>query len=319
MSIYLITGIAGFIGSSIARELVRRGKMVRGIDNFSTGKPENLASISRAIDFRKVDLLDMRGVIEACEGVDYVIHQAAIPSVPRSIADPISCNGSNVDGTLNLLVAARDAGARRVVYASSSSLYGDTPHLLKTEDLAPNPISPYAVSKLAGEYYMRSFHAVYGVETVSLRYFNVFGPYQDPGSMYTGVMAIFIPKMLRQERPTIYGDGQQSRDFTYIDNIVDANLLACHAPADQVAGRYFNIAGGRRVTVNEIYGILQRLLGYAEAAFYAPERPGDIKHSLADIRLAKEHLGYRPSVEFEEGLNRTVEWYRSQTLLPVPV
>ena len=202
MSTYLITGIAGFIGSSIARELVRRGERVRGIDNFSTGKPENLVLISSAIDFREVDLLDMRGVSEACQGVDYVIHQAALPSVPRSIADPLSCNHSNVDGTLNLLVAVRDARVRRIVSASSSSVYGDTPHLLKSEDLTPNPISPYAVSKLAGEYYMRSFHAVYGVETVSLRYFNVFGPYQDPKSMYTGVMAIFIPKMLRQERPT---------------------------------------------------------------------------------------------------------------------
>ena len=317
MSTYLITGIAGFIGSSIARELVRRGERVRGIDNFSTGKPENLVLISSAIDFREVDLLDMRGVSEACQGVDYVIHQAALPSVPRSIADPLSCNRSNVDGTLNLLVAARDAQVRRIVSASSSSVYGDTPHLLKSEDLTPNPISPYAVSKLAGEYYMRSFHAVYGVETVSLRYFNVFGPYQDPKSMYTGVMAIFIPKMLRQERPTIYGDGEQSRDFTYIDNVVKANLLACHAPADKVAGRYFNIAGGRRVTINETYVLLQQLLGYANAAFYAPERSGDIKHSLADIRLAKQHLGYRPSVEFEEGLNKTVEWYRSQALLPV--
>ncbi len=236
MALYLVTGIAGFIGSSIARELVSRGESVRGLDNFSTGKPENLADFRARIDFREIDLLDLAGVAEACRGVDYVLHQAAIPSVPRSVADPIETNRANIDGTLNLLVAARDAKVKRVVYASSSSLYGDTPTLPKREDMIPNPISPYAVSKLTGEYYMTSFYRVYGLETVSLRYFNVFGPYQDPTSMYSGVLAIFITKMLAGEQPTIYGDGEQSRDFTFIDNVVNANLLACHAPANERGG-----------------------------------------------------------------------------------
>ena len=231
MALYLVTGVAGFIGSSIARELLRRGESVRGIDNFSTGKPETLADLRARIDFREVDLLDLAGVGEACRGANYVLHQAAIPSVPRSVADPIETNRANIDGTLNLLVAARDAKVKRVVYASSSSLYGDTPELPKREDMIPNPISPYAVSKLTGEYYMTSFYRVYGLETVSLRYFNVFGPYQDPTSMYSGVLAIFISRMLAGEQPTIHGDGEQSRDFTFIDNTVQANLLACHAPA----------------------------------------------------------------------------------------
>src|SRR5208337_3058147 len=235
MALYLVTGIAGFIGSSIARELVSRGESVRGIDNFSTGKPENLAHFRARIDFREIDLLDLAGVAEACHGADYVLHQAAIPSVPRSVADPIETNRANVDGTLHLLVAARDAQVKRVVYASSSSLYGDTPTLPKREDMMPDPISPYAVSKLTGEYYMTSFYRVYGLETVSLRYFNVFGPHQDPTSMYSGVMAIFISRMLAGEQASIYGNGEQSRDFTFVENVVNANLLACHVPAAEVA------------------------------------------------------------------------------------
>ena len=314
MALYLVTGIAGFIGSSIARELLRRGESVRGLDNFSTGKPENLADIRARGDFREIDLLDLSSVAETCRGVDYVLHQAAIPSVPRSVADPIETNRANIDGTLNLLVAARDAKVKRVVYASSSSLYGDTPTLPKREDMMPNPISPYAVSKLAGEYYMTSFYRVYGLETVSLRYFNVFGPYQDPTSIYSGVLAIFISKMLAGEQPTIHGDGEQSRDFTFIDNVVNGNLLACRAPAGEVAGRAFNIACNRRVTLNETYSLLRGLTGYSGVAKHGPDRPGDVRHSLADISLAVKCLGYKSVVAFEEGLQRTVAWYRERSL-----
>src|SRR5271166_5751796 len=314
MALYLVTGIAGFIGSSIARELVRRGESVRGIDNFSTGKPENLVDLRAHIDFREIDLVDLAAVAEACRGVDYVLHQAAIPSVPRSIADPIATNRANIDGTLNLLVGARDAKVNRVVYASSSALYGDTPTLPKREEMLPDPISPYAVSKLTGEYYMTSFYRVYGLETVSLRYFNVFGPQQDPTSMYSGVLAIFITKMLAGEQPVIYGDGEQSRDFTFIDNVVNANLMACHVPAAEAAGRAFNVATQRRITLNETYSLLQTLTGYRGAAKHGPERAGDIKHSLADITLAEKHLGYRPTVDFEEGLKRTVAWYRERAV-----
>ncbi len=311
MAQYLITGIAGFIGSSLARALLARGERVRGVDNFSTGKPENLDDIRDQIDFREADINDAKAMSEACRGVDFLFHEAAIASVPRSVADPIGCNVANVDGTLNVLVAARDAGVKRVVYASSSSLYGDTPTLPKHEGMAPNPISPYAVAKLAGEYYMGAFYRTYGLETVSLRYFNVFGPFQDPGSMYSGVLAIFITRMLRREQPTILGDGEQSRDFTFIDNVVSANLLACTAPASEVAGRAFNCATGQRITLNETYTALQQLTGYDRAAVYAPERTGDIKHSLADIALAKKHLGYQPLVNFHQGLERTIAWYRS--------
>jgi len=317
MALYLVTGIAGFIGSSLARELVRRGESVRGIDNFSTGKPENIKAFRAQIDFREVDLLDLSAIADACRGVDYVLHQAAIPSVPRSIADPIATNQANIDGTLNLLVGARDAMVKRVVYASSSSLYGDTPRLPKREDMLPNPISPYAVSKLTGEYYMTSFYRVYGLETVSLRYFNVFGPYQDPTSMYSGVLAIFIAKMLAGEQPTIHGDGEQSRDFTFIGNVVNGNLLACRAPANDVAGKAFNLACSRRVTLNETYSLLQSLTGYKGAAKHGPDRAGDVKHSLADITLAEKHLGYKSEIDFEEGLKRTVAWYREQAVAKV--
>jgi UDP-glucose 4-epimerase len=314
LSLYLITGVAGFIGSSLARELLRRGESVRGIDNFSTGKPENLAAIRDRIDFREIDLLDLTAVAQACHGADYVLHQAAIPSVPRSVADPIATNRANVDGTLNLLVGARDAGVKRVVYASSSSLYGDTPTLPKREDMTPSPISPYAVSKLTGEYYMTSFYRVYGIETVSLRYFNVFGPYQDPTSMYSGVLAIFISRMLAAEQPLIHGDGEQSRDFTFVENVVNANLLACQAPAVDAAGKFFNVATNQRSTLNRTFALLRKLTGYSAEAKHGPERAGDIKHSLADIALAEKHLGYKPTVGFEEGLQRTVAGYQRRTL-----
>ena len=262
MALYLITGIGGFIGSSLARELLRRGEQVRGVDNFSTGKRENLGEILDRIDFREADILDLDAMQTACAGVDFVLHQAAIPSVPKSVLDPLGSNRANVDGTVNVLVAARDAKVKRVVYAASSSAYGDTPTLPKHEGMKPDPISPYAVAKLASEHYMVSFYRCYGFETVSLRYFNIFGPRQDPSSPYSGVLAKFITQMLRGEQPTIFGDGEQSRDFTYIDNAVEANLLACKAPAGKLAGQVFNVATGRRVTLNETFKLLQGLTSY---------------------------------------------------------
>jgi len=312
MPIHLITGVAGFIGSSIARALLERGEQVRGIDNFATGKRQNIAEIADRIDFREADLLDLDAMKRACEGVECVFHQAAIPSVPKSVLDPLGSNQANVDGTVNVLIAARDAKVRRVMYAASSSAYGDTPTLPKHEQMTPNPISPYAVAKLASEYYMTSFYRCYGLETVSLRYFNIFGPRQDPTSPYSGVLAKFITQMLRGEQPTIFGDGGQSRDFTYIDNAVSANLLAAHAPAANVAGNLFNVATGTRADLNETFEILKKLTSYSGKVKYAPEREGDIKHSLADISLAKKALGYQPKVNFEEGLKRTVEWYRGE-------
>jgi UDP-glucose 4-epimerase len=312
MANYLITGIAGFIGSSIARTLVQQGESVRGIDNLATGKLENLSAISDRIDFRRADLLDLNAMRDACRDIDYVLHQAAIPSVPRSVKDPIESNRANVDGTVNILVAARDAKVKRVTYASSSSLYGESPTLPKHEGMLPDPISPYAVSKLTGEYYMRSFYRVYGLETVAIRYFNVFGPHQDPTSMYSGVLAIFISKMLQGAQPTIHGDGEQSRDFTFVDNVVSGNLLACRAPSEQVAGKYFNVATGKRVTLNYTYSLLQELTGFRRPPIYGLDRAGDIKHSLADISLAEKNLGYKTLVKFEEGLARTVDWYRQE-------
>src|SRR5579859_4207786 len=312
MSLYLITGIGGFIGSSLAQALLARGEQVRGIDNFCTGKRENLAGMLDRIDFREADILDLDAMHKACAGVDFVLHEAAIPSVPKSVLDPLGSNRANVDGTVNVLVAARDAKVKRVVYAASSSAYGDTPTLPKYEGMKPDPISPYAVAKLASEQYMISFYRCYNLETVCLRYFNVFGPRQDPSSPYSGVLAKFITQMLNAQPPTIFGDGEQSRDFTYIDNAVEANLLACHAPAAQVAGRVFNIATGRRVTLNETFKALQALTSYKGEAKYRAERGGDIKHSLADISKAEAALGYKPTVDFEEGLRGTVEWYRSQ-------
>jgi UDP-glucose 4-epimerase len=314
MALYLITGIAGFIGSSLAHALLDRGERVRGIDNLSTGNAANIAGIISRIEFIEADLNDAGASARGCRDVDYVLHQAAIPSVPRSVKDPMESNRANVDGTLSLLVAARDARVKRVVYASSSSLYGDTPTLPKHEAMLPSPISPYAVAKLAGEYYMASFYRVYRLETVALRYFNVFGPRQDPTSQYSGVLAKFISSMLRGERPAIYGDGEQSRDFTFVENVVDANLRACLAPTQQVAGRAFNAATGRRVTVNEMYAELQKLTGYKGPAEYGPERVGDIKHSHADIARIQAAIGYKPVVAFEEGLRRTVEWYRTQAV-----
>jgi UDP-glucose 4-epimerase len=310
MSLYLITGIGGFIGSSLARALLSRGEQVRGVDNFCTGKRENLADILDRIDFHEADIVDLAAMHKACAGVDFVLHQAAIPSVPKSVLDPLGSNQANVDGTVNVLIAARDAKVKRLVYAASSSAYGDTPTLPKREDMKPDPISPYAVAKLASEHYLISFYRCYQLETVALRYFNIFGPRQDPSSPYSGVLAKFITVMLRGEQPSIYGDGEQSRDFTYIDNAVDANLLACKAPAAKVAGQMFNVATGRRVSLNETFKLLQPLTSYKGQPKYGPERGGDIKHSLADISKAEAGLGYKPKIDFEEGLRRTVEWYR---------
>lgn len=314
MSLYLITGIAGFIGSSLARALLSRGEQVRGVDNFATGNPENLREILSQIDFREADILDLNAMHSACTGVDFVLHQAAIPSVPKSVLDPLGSNRANIDGTVNVLVAARDAKVKRVVYAASSSAYGDTPTLPKYEAMKPDPISPYAVAKLASEHYMISFYRCYGLETVCLRYFNIFGPRQDPSSPYSGVLAKFITQMLRGEQPTINGDGEQSRDFTYIDNAVEANLLACQAPGEKVAGRVFNTATGRRVTLNETFKLLQGLTSYKGQPKYGPERGGDIKHSLADVSKTEASLGYKPIVSFEEGLKKTVEWYRESVV-----
>ena len=309
MAKYLVTGVAGFIGRSIAAALLSRGEAVRGIDNFITGKRSNLAGLE-AMEFIEGDLANSAACAEACAGVEIVFHQAALASVPRSVADPVATNVNCVNATLNLLVAARDAGVRRVVYAGSSSVYGDAPMLPKTETMKPSPISPYAVAKLAAEHYMQAFTRVYGLETVTLRYFNVFGPYQDPSSHYSGVLAIFCRKMLAGEPITIHGDGEQSRDFTYIDNVVHANLLAAAAPAEKVAGQMMNTATGSRITLNAIVEILRELTSYEGKPAYDPPRAGDIHDSLADIRLAAELLGYAPRVDFREGLRRTVEWYR---------
>ena len=310
METYLVTGAAGFIGRSIAAELLARGKKVRGIDNFVTGKRDNLLGLE-AMDFIEADINDAEAVAKACSGVECIFHEAAIPSVPRSIEDPVASNYAGVSGTVQLLVAAKDAKVRRVVYAGSSSVYGNTPTLPKQEQMQPSPISPYAVTKLAGELYMQSFARVYGLETVVIRYFNVFGPYQDPTSHYSGILAIFTMKMLAGEIPTIYGDGEQSRDFTFIQNVVHGNLLASEAPAERVSGKVFNIATGNRVTLNQTVEILRRATGYTGEVRYAAERSGDVKHSLADISRAKESFGYEPLVNFNEGIERTVAWYKT--------
>ncbi len=307
---YLVTGAAGFIGRSIAKALLDRGDSVRGIDNFSTGKRENLIGLE-AMEFLDGDLADPAVCTQACEGIEVIFHEAALPSVPRSVADPLSTNVACIDATLNLLIAARAAGVRRLIYAASSAAYGDTPTLPKHEGMLPAPITPYAVAKLAGEHYLACFTRVYGLETVSLRYFNVFGPHQDPTSHYSGVLAIFCRKMLAGEQPTIYGDGEQSRDFTYIDNVVLGNLLAAEASAEKVAGQMMNLATGKKITLNQTFEILKGLTGYQGKPAYDEARAGDIKESLADISRAQSLLGYQPTVDFSEGLRRTVEWYKT--------
>jgi nucleoside-diphosphate-sugar epimerase len=319
MTTYLITGVAGFIGSHVAEVLVssrpglERDRVI-GLDNLATGHLCNLAGLRDRMEFRLVDLRDAAATAEACVGVDVILHQAALPSVPRSVQDPRTSHDANTNGTFNLLEGARAAGVRRVVFAASSSAYGDQPGYPRVERMAPQPISPYAVQKLTGELYMQSYWRVYGLETVCLRYFNIFGPRQDAGSPYSGVMAKFISQMLAGETPMIFGDGEQGRDFTYVGNAVQANLLAALAPADRCAGKVFNIACGERYTLNQIYAAVAEMIGFSCAAVYGPGRAGDVKDSLADIGLAAECLGYRPAVSFGEGLARTIEWYRS--LLP---
>ncbi len=310
MSTVLVTGIAGFIGSSIARALLSEGATVRGLDNLSTGNLSNIEEIHSQIDFRQADVLDEHAVVSACKGVDYVFHEAAIPSVPKSVTDPIGTNGPNLTGTLNVLEASRKAGVKRVLYAASSAAYGDDPTLPKTEAMLPAPLSPYAVQKLAGEHYLASYARVFGLETVALRYFNVFGPRQDPSSQYSGVLARFISLMLAGETPTIFGDGTTSRDFVYIDNIVSANLLAAKAPAVNVSGKVFNVATGRRTTLLEAYEEVKRITGYSGSINHAPEREGDIKHSRADISLAQHAFGYKVIADLAYGLEQTIAWSR---------
>ncbi len=312
MSRYLITGIAGFIGSTLAHELVKQGHEVRGIDNLSTGNLENLADIRSSVDFAQVDLQDVAGVKTACEGIDYILHQGALASVPRSVKDPVSSHESNINGTLNLLVAAKDAKVRRIVYAASSSAYGDQPTQPKQEDMLPRPLSPYAVQKLTCEYYIQSFYKSYGLEGVCLRYFNIFGPRQAADSPYSGVIAQFTYRMMAGETPTIYGDGMTSRDFNYVDNAVSANLLACVAPSEVATGRVFNVGTGKSHTLNEVYATIAERLGFKEKPVYGAERAGDIKHSLADITRATNELGYEPKFHFHDGLRKTVDWYVSE-------
>ena len=309
MARYLITGIAGFIGSSLAHALVEQGNYVQGIDNLSTGNLDNLADIRNAISFQQMDLQDAAGLKSACEGVDYVLHQAALASVPRSVKDPVTSHESNINGTLNLLLAARDARVRRIVYAASSSAYGDQPTQPKQEDMLPLPLSPYAVQKLTCEYYIQSFYRAYGLEGVCLRYFNIFGPRQAADSPYSGVIAQFTFRMMAGETPTIFGDGLTSRDFNYVDNAVSANLLACLAPSEVATGRVFNIGTGKSHTLNEVYAAIAGQLGFAAKPKYGPPREGDIKHSLADITRASHELGYQPRAHFHEGLKKTVAWY----------
>ena len=309
---YLVTGGAGFIGSNTVEELVRRGHSVVVLDDLSSGKEENLAEIRNKISFIKGSITELEVVRKAIQEAEYVLHLAARTSVPRSVKDPIETNKINIDGTLNVLVAARDAKVKRVVFAASSSAYGETPTLPKVETMQPVPISPYGVTKYVGELYAQTFGRCYGLENVSLRYFNIFGPRQDPGSPYSGVLAKFCTAFLEEAQPGIFGDGEQSRDFTYVGNAVQANLLACEAP--NASGRVFNIGTGVRFTLNQTLELLGEISGKRLAAKYDPPREGDIRDSLADITQAREILGYDPQVTFEEGLRRTFEWYKaSQT------
>jgi len=312
MDKFLVTGGAGFIGSNICKKLVSQGCFVRVVDNLLTGKKGNLADIIDKIAFIEADMGDEQVARKALKDIDIVLHQGALPSVPRSVDAPAAAHRHNVDATFTLLLAARDAGIRRFVYASSSSAYGDTPTLPKVETMAPQPLSPYAVGKLAGEYYCSVFHQVYGLETISLRYFNVFGPYQDPTSQYAAAIPAFVTAILKDEPPTIYGDGEQSRDFTYVDNIVEANLLA--ARVKKTAGEVLNIACGEAVTVNEIIDMINEILGKNIKPIYTDPRPGDVKHSLADISAAKKLLGFKPKVSFREGLQKAIDWYRENLL-----
>ncbi|SEG16980.1 UDP-glucose 4-epimerase [Bryocella elongata] len=316
MSRILITGVAGFIGSSLARALTAEGATVRGIDNFSTGKLDNLEGLRNRIEFIEGDVQDGKAMESACAGCEYVFHQAAIPSVPLSVKDPVGTMDSNLMGTLQVLEGARKAGVRRLMYAASSAAYGDAPEQPKHERMLPAPCSPYAVQKLAGEHLIASYAHCYGLDAVSLRYFNIFGPRQDPGSPYSGVLAIFIAKMLAGETPVIYGDGSTSRDFTYIDNVVAANLRVAKTSA-KVAGKVFNVATGKSTTLLEAYELIKRATGYKGDVAFRPEREGDILHSLADISLARETFGYEVVADFASGLEKTIAWCRQTSAVAV--
>lgn len=309
MANYLITGGAGFIGSSIAANLVKRNEKVRIIDNFSTGNMSNIEPFLDKIELFKGDLRDIETVNKAVDGIDFCFHEAALPSVARSIEDPLGSNEVNITGTLNLLIACQNQGVKRVVYAASSSAYGDTPVLPKQEDMFPSPLSPYAIAKLTGEQYCRVFYSLYKLETIALRYFNVFGPNQDPTSEYSAVIPKFITAMLKGNSPTIYGDGEQSRDFTYIDNVIDANLLAIQT--QNGLGQVFNAACGARISLNELVEAINNILGTNLKPNYAEPRLGDVRHSLADISNIRDCLGYEPRISFMEGLKRTIEWYKN--------
>jgi nucleoside-diphosphate-sugar epimerase len=307
---FLVTGGAGFIGSHIVKRLVDDGAEVRVVDNFSTGQAERLDALRSSIEFVKGDLAEQATAREIVDGVDLVIHQAAVPSVQRSVADPVATNRANVTATVNLLEACRDAQVRRIVFAASSSAYGDTKVLPKREDMPVNPLSPYALQKLIGEGYCKLYHDLFGLETVCLRYFNVFGPHQDPHSEYSAVIPKFITRLLANQPITIHGDGEQSRDFTFIDNVVEANLLALKAP--DAAGKMCNIGCGEHITLNRLVMLLGQHLGVNAKVIHAPPKPGDVRHSLADIERAKAVLHYRPKITVEEGLRRTIAWYKSQ-------
>lgn len=306
----VVTGGAGFIGSHIASALTAGGARVRVLDDLSTGHRENIDEIGGDVDFIEGSVADEKALAKALDGAEVVFHEAAIPSVPRSVAEPTQTHIASVDGTFSLLLAARDKKVRRVVYAASSSAYGDQPTLPKVEQMAPDPLSPYAVAKLVGEYYCQVFTRVYGLETVSLRYFNVFGPRQDPGSQYSGVVSRFISALFGDERPVIYGDGEQSRDFTYIENVVAANLSAAEAP--RASGKVINVANGARITLNELLAELKDLTGKQDVtAEYLEPRVGDVRHSLADITMARELLSYESKVDLREGLKRTIDWWKT--------
>ncbi len=312
MERFLVTGGAGFIGSNICIKLVQQGCFVRVIDNLLTGKKSNLASVIDRIEFIEADMGDDEVARKAMNDIDIVLHQGALPSVPKSVDNPAATHRHCLDATFTVLLAARDAGVKRFVYASSSSAYGDTPVLPKVETIRPEPLSPYAVSKLTGEYYCKVFYTVFGLETISLRYFNVFGPHQDPMSQYAAAIPAFVTAILKDKPPTIYGDGEQSRDFTYVDNVVDANLLA--ARAKKTSGEVINIACGKAVTVNEIIDMINNLTGKSVEPEYTEPRPGDIKHSLADISAAAKLIGYKPKVSFEQGLQKAIDWYRKNLM-----
>ena len=312
MEKFLVTGGAGFIGSNICRKLISQGCFVRVLDNLLTGKKANLADIIDKIEFIEADMGNETTARSAVKDIDVILHQGALPSVPRSVADPAATHKHCLDATFTLLLAARDAGIKRFVYATSSSIYGDDPTLPKVETMLPCPLSPYAAAKLAGEHYCSVFYKVFDLETICLRYFNVFGPYQDPTSQYAAAIPAFATAILKDQPPTIFGDGQQSRDFTHVDNIVEANLLA--ARAEHTAGDVLNIACGQAVTVNETIDTINELTGKNIKPIYTNPQAGDVKHSLANIRLAKKTIGYKPTVSFNEGLRRTIHWYRDNLL-----